>query len=82
MVAQWLTRPLAWEPPYAVGAAQEIAKKKKKKKKKKDKVYKGSFPTSPRLLTKNSYDTNNISNSKRSTHFQTKKEKNTWYSII
>jgi len=27
--------PLAWEPPYAAGAAQEIAKKKKKKKKKK-----------------------------------------------
>ena len=26
-------RPLAWETPYAVGAAQEIAKKKKKKKK-------------------------------------------------
>ena len=23
--------PLAWEPPYAAGAAQEIAKKKKKK---------------------------------------------------
>ena len=27
-------QPLAWEPPYAVGAAQEIAKKKTKKKKK------------------------------------------------
>ena len=27
--------PLAWEPPYAAGAAQEIAKKKTKKKKKK-----------------------------------------------
>ena len=26
--------PLAWEPPYAAGAAQEIAKKDKKKKKK------------------------------------------------
>ena len=25
-------RPLAWEPPYAEGAAQEMAKKKKKKK--------------------------------------------------
>ena len=24
-------RPLAWEPPYAVGAAQEMAKKDKKK---------------------------------------------------
>ena len=27
--------PLAWEPPYTVGAAQEIAKRQKKKKKKK-----------------------------------------------
>ena len=26
-------RPLAWEPPYAVGVAQEITKKKKKRKK-------------------------------------------------
>ena len=25
-------RPLAWEPPYAAGAAQEIAKRQKKKK--------------------------------------------------
>jgi len=30
-----LIRPLAWEPPYAAGAAQEIAKRQKKKKKKK-----------------------------------------------
>ena len=30
-------RPLAWEPPYAAGAAQEMAKKKKKK----DKTKKG-----------------------------------------
>jgi len=29
-------RHLAWEPPYAVGAAQEIAKKKRQKKKKKE----------------------------------------------
>ena len=28
-------RPLAWEPPYAVGVAQEMAKRQKKKKKKK-----------------------------------------------
>ena len=34
-VATALIRPLAWEPPYAVGAAQEIAKRQKKKKKKK-----------------------------------------------
>ena len=27
-----LIRPLAWEPPYAVGAAQEKAKRQKKKK--------------------------------------------------
>ena len=26
-------RPLAWEPPYAMGAAQEMAKRQKKKKK-------------------------------------------------
>jgi len=31
-------RPLAWEPPYAVGAALEKAKKKKKKKKKESKT--------------------------------------------
>ena len=30
-------RPLAWEPPYAVGAAQRNSKKTKKKKKKKKK---------------------------------------------
>ena len=30
-------QPLAWEPPYAAGAAQEIAKRQKKKKKKKKK---------------------------------------------
>ena len=39
-VATALIRPLAWEPPYATGAAQEIAKKTKKKKKKdKDKYH-------------------------------------------
>ena len=27
------TQPLAWEPPYATGAAQEMAKRQKKKKK-------------------------------------------------
>jgi len=30
-------RPLAWEPPYAAGAAQEIAKRQKKRKKEKEK---------------------------------------------
>ena len=28
-----LIRPLAWEPPYAMGVAQEMAKRSKKKKK-------------------------------------------------
>ena len=37
-----LIRPLAWEPPYAVRAAQENGKKTKKKKKKKKKK-KGEF---------------------------------------
>ena len=32
-------RPLAWEPPYAVGAAQEMAKKDEKKTKTKTKTY-------------------------------------------
>ena len=35
LVATAPIRPLAWEPPYAVGAAQEMAKRQKKKKKKK-----------------------------------------------
>ena len=33
LAATALIRPLAWEPPYAVGAAQEMAKRQKKKKK-------------------------------------------------
>ena len=36
-VATALIGPLAWGPPYATRAAQEIAKKKKKKKEKKRK---------------------------------------------
>ena len=32
-VAAALIRPLAWESPYAAGAAQEMAKRQKKKKK-------------------------------------------------
>ena len=32
LAATALIRPLAWEPPYASGAAQEMAKKKKKMK--------------------------------------------------
>ena len=39
-------RPLAWEPPYAVGAAQEMVKKDKKKKKKENqkKQARNNFP--------------------------------------
>ena len=33
-MATALTRPLAWDPPHATGAALEKEKKKKKKKKK------------------------------------------------
>ena len=33
LAATALIRPLAWEPPYAAGAAQEMAKRQKKKKK-------------------------------------------------
>ena len=32
-MATALIRPLAWEPPYAMGVAQEMAKRQKKKKK-------------------------------------------------
>ena len=34
LVATAPTGPLAWDPPYAAGAAQEMAKRQKKKKKK------------------------------------------------
>ena len=34
LVATAPIRPLVWEPPYAAGAAQEMAKRPKKKKKK------------------------------------------------
>ena len=37
LAATALNRPLAWEPPYATGAAQKMAKRQKKKKKKKTK---------------------------------------------
>ena len=39
-VATALIRPLAWELPYAAGAAQENVKKDKKKKKKKKRILK------------------------------------------
>ena len=45
LVAAALIRPLAWEPPYAEGVAQEIAKRKKKYKKKKQKGKKGGWWT-------------------------------------
>ncbi|RKM63542.1 hypothetical protein C0984_19540, partial [Clostridioides difficile] len=35
LAATALIKPLAWEPPYATGAAQEMAKRQKKKKKRK-----------------------------------------------
>jgi len=35
LAAAALIRPLAWEPPYATGAAQEMAKRQKKSLKKK-----------------------------------------------
>ena len=44
LVAAALIQPLAWEPPYAVGVAQEMAKRQKgakKKKKKKSVLAKG-----------------------------------------
>ena len=37
-VATALIQPLAWEPPYAKGVAQEMAKRQKKKRKKKNNV--------------------------------------------
>ena len=36
-VARAPIRPLAWEPPYAAGAAQEMAKRQTKKEKEKEK---------------------------------------------
>ena len=46
-------RPLAWEPPYAMGAAQEKAKRKKKEKKKRKKKRATLFT---RELVKNGWD--------------------------
>ena len=37
-VAAGLIRPLAWEPPYVAGVAQEMAKRQKDKKKKKKEI--------------------------------------------
>ena len=43
--------PLAWEPPYVAGAAQEIAKRQKKNKKNKKQNKKGDFSSqSPTYL--------------------------------
>ena len=36
LAATAMIRPLAWEPPYAAGAAQEMAKRQKKNKQTKD----------------------------------------------
>ena len=43
-VAVAVIRPLAWEPPYAMGTAQEMAKKRPKKKKKKKKTKRRNPP--------------------------------------
>ena len=45
LAATALIRPLAWEHPYAKGAAQEMAKKKKKKLKKKTSLLCAPMPT-------------------------------------
>ena len=42
-VAMAPIRPLAWEPPYARAAAQEMAKRQKKKRKIKECITKGSL---------------------------------------
>ena len=49
LVATAPIRPLAWESPYAVGAAQEIAKRQKAKKKKK-KIVKRQFTEWERIF--------------------------------
>ena len=48
-------RPLAWEPPYAVGAAQEIATTKDKKDKKKKKKKKRRKKKKKKQKKKNKY---------------------------
>ena len=48
-------QPLAWEPPYAAGAAQEIANKKKKNKKKKKKKKKKRKKNQLKYNTKESH---------------------------
>ena len=54
LVATALIRPLAWEPPYAAAAAQEMAKRQKKGKKKK-KTKKKKIPQLTRLTGKDIY---------------------------
>ena len=46
-----LIGPLAWEPPYATGAALEQAKKKKKRQKQTNKKASGKVKLESRLLT-------------------------------
>jgi len=46
-VATALIRPLAWEPPYAVGVAQEMAKRQKDKKTKKNVLHFEEYPSYP-----------------------------------
>jgi len=50
-VATALITPLAWEPPYAEGAALEKAQRQKKKKKKKKRKIKWGIPVMAQWLT-------------------------------
>ena len=53
LVATAPIRPLAWDPPYAAGAAQEMGKRQKKKKKS---VYLGGLKNLYTRLTKKPLD--------------------------
>jgi len=52
-VAAALIRPLAWEPPYAAGAAQEMAKRQKKRPKKPPKNIIKNFVEFPLWCSRN-----------------------------
>ena len=49
LAATALIQPLDWKPPYATGAAQEVAKRPKKKKKKRKKSKEIAASSSPAL---------------------------------
>ena len=48
-------RPLTWEPPYAVGAAQRNSKKTKKKKKKKKRAEFALLPDTSKIIKTDKY---------------------------